>query len=204
MTAPTPRRAPRETWTGLILRTFFICLAIIAVGSVGLYFHFERLGTATATSGNRAAALAPAFRPPQMEQVLIHVSTDGHTLRPQFQPGAAHSPRSEQIALIVENALLSTAEGLGHEIPFTPLAVYEADGLAVVDLAREETADTLDFRAECLLAYAIVNSLADNFDDIHAVRFLLDGAPADTLAGALDISTPLVPNVALHGGAEQR
>lgn len=198
-------RDPRSTWAGLIVRTAMICLTIAILGAVALWLFFERFGRVAAELGARqaVATLPQAIRPPRVSQLLVQVSTDGLTLRPiPIEIGSAATPRSEQMALVVEQVLQSAATWLTPQrdtLPFSLRALFEVNGIVVVDLSREEAAEGLDFRAECLLAYSIVNSLVDNFDDILAVQFLVDGRPAETLAGALDISAPLVPNAALRG-----
>jgi len=45
--------------------------------------------------------------------------------------------------------------------------------------------------------YAVVNSVAGNFPAVRRVQILLDGLPADTLAGHIDLSRPLTPDLTL-------
>ena len=192
-----------DQWGGLLIRTLMICMTIAAVGAAALYLFHERLGQVAAEERSRRAlsVLPDAIRPPQRDQLMIHVSTDGRSLHPRLESlGTATTARSRRVDLIVERVLALAGEETGIEVPFTPRAVFVTGGLAVVDLTRAPQPSQIDFRTECLLAYAIVNSLADNFDDIVAVQFLIDGAVTQTLAGALDISMPLVPNAALRGG----
>lgn len=204
-------RRKADTWMGLIIRTGMICLTIAAVGAVGMYLFFQRLDEVTSPAGEAAAAgpvapAAPAARPARMGQMLVHVCTDGLTLQPQFVRVSSSAARSEVLTELVEEAVQSSSIGLsagqagGSALPFTVRAVYELDGLVIVDLARESAAGSLDFRGECLLAYSIVNSVADNFDEIQGVQILVDGVPSATLAGALDLTEPLVPNAALRSG----
>lgn len=193
--------------SGFVFRTLMICFTIAILGSVALYLFFDRLGQLPAEIRNRQAlsALPLALRPPEQDQLLVFVSMDGLTLRPQFvEVSNPSTPRSERLGLIVDEILRAAAIYLvpssdgGHAIPFSRRAVYETDGIAVVDLTPEAGADALDFRAECLIGYGLVNSLADNFENVEAVQILIRGETAETLAGGLDISVPLVPNVALQ------
>jgi hypothetical protein len=180
-----------------------ICLAIIIVGGLALFLFFQRLGQVTAEERSRQAlsALPRAIRPPQRGQLLVHIFSDGRTLHPRLESlGTSSTPPSQQRELVIERVLELAGEESGIDVPFTARGVFVVDGLATVDLASEPTAPPLDFRTECLLAYAIVNSLTDNFDDIHAVQFLVNGERAPVLCSALDISVPLVPNAALRGG----
>ncbi|MBQ4085067.1 MAG: GerMN domain-containing protein [Clostridia bacterium] len=50
---------------------------------------------------------------------------------------------------------------------------------------------------ERALVYAIVNTLVDNLDTVLRVQFYVDGAPADTFAGSIAISSPLMANPGL-------
>jgi sporulation and spore germination protein len=193
---------PQESWQRLFIRTLMICLAIIVVGGMALFLFFQRLGQVTAEERSRQAlsALPRAIRPPQRGQLLVHIFTDGRTLHPRLESlGTVTTPHSQQRTLVIERVLELAAEESGIEVPFAARGIYVVDGVAMVDLASEPT-PPLPFRTECLLAYAIVNSLTDNFDDIHAVQFLINGERAPVLSTALDISVPLVPNAALRGG----
>ncbi|MBN1476160.1 GerMN domain-containing protein [Candidatus Sumerlaeota bacterium] len=194
---------PQESWQRLFVRTLMICLAIIVVGGMALSLFFQRLGQVTAEERSRQAlsALPRAIRPPQRGQLLVHIFSDGRTLHPRLESlGTSATPHSQQRALVIDRVLELAAEEAGVEVPFTTRGVYVVDGVATVDLATEPAVPPLPFRTECLLAYAIVNSLTDNFDDIHAVQFLINGEEAPVLSTALDISVPLVPNAALRGG----
>lgn len=52
-------------------------------------------------------------------------------------------------------------------------------------------------RAELLSIYSVVNSLALNMEGIFAVKLLIDGREADTLAGHVDLRYPYKANIQL-------
>jgi hypothetical protein len=114
----------------------------------------------------------------------------------------AYSPElPRQLRLVLEELLRGSQS---EHLPPLPadtkiLAVYiTAEGLAYVDLSKEAAAGqpggSLDER---LSVYAVVNTLASNFPAVRRVQILIDGKPAETLAGHVDLSRPLVPDLTL-------
>ncbi len=65
----------------------------------------------------------------------------------------------------------------------------DASGTAYVDLSPGQQNGVYASTAEELLSlYGIVDTLAQNFEEIKQVRFLVDGREAQTLAGHIDLS----------------
>lgn len=65
----------------------------------------------------------------------------------------------------------------------------DGQGTAYVDLAPSQQRDlTASAGEEFLALYAMVNTVTQNFEEIKAVRFLVDGREAQTLAGHVDLS----------------
>lgn len=50
---------------------------------------------------------------------------------------------------------------------------------------------------ELLAVYSLVQTLAANFAETRRVRIVVNGTPAETLAGHVSLERPLVPNAAL-------
>jgi len=69
-------------------------------------------------------------------------------------------------------------------------------GEAFVDLSPEvmshHSGGTND---EVLTVYTLVNALTDNLPAVTAVQLLVDGKEVDTLAGHIDLRTPLAKNL---------
>jgi hypothetical protein len=112
-----------------------------------------------------------------------------------------HASLSRQIQVVVEELLRGSRTG-----SLSPLAgnakVLEvfvtARGAAYVDLSKEITAAQVPgARAELLAVYSLVNSVALNFPAIRRVQIMIDGQPAQTLAGHVDLSRPLLPDMTL-------
>lgn len=76
-------------------------------------------------------------------------------------------------------------------------------GVAIVDLSREASEGHLGgSAAELLTVYAVVNSITTNFPAIRRVQLLIDDRTVDTLAGHVDLSRPLAPDMTLLAPAE--
>ena len=78
-------------------------------------------------------------------------------------------------------------------------AFYVTDrGEAVVDLSREvSTAHGGGTLTELLTVHAIVNAVTANLPRVRRVQLLIEGRPADTIAGHIDIRRPLVRDASL-------
>jgi germination protein M len=108
---------------------------------------------------------------------------------------------ARQIRLVVEELIKGSRSALLSPVnPGTKvLEVFiTAQGVAYVDLSKEilET-EQRGSDAELFAAYSIVNSISDNFPAIRRVQILVDDHPAETLAGHVDLSRPLVPDLTL-------
>lgn len=79
--------------------------------------------------------------------------------------------------------------------PEDVLGVQVLGGVAKVNLSAGfyRSCQRLSPRAERDLIYAMVNTLC-GLDGIRAVRFLVEGRPADTLAGSVYLRSALLPN----------
>jgi germination protein M len=75
------------------------------------------------------------------------------------------------------------------------LGAYITDGTAYLDFSREVMdATTGSTAGEYMLIASVVNTVCSNFDDVEAVRVLVEGEEVDTLGGHLLISRPLRPS----------
>lgn len=67
-------------------------------------------------------------------------------------------------------------------------------GTAFVDLSKTKEATGLGAVQERLGLWALVNTLCMNFQEINAVKILVNGGEAATLFGHVDLSRPLLPD----------
>jgi len=77
-------------------------------------------------------------------------------------------------------------------------------GVAYVDLSKEASQGTSGSHDELLSVYSIVNSLTVNFPAVKRVQILLDDRPTDTLAGHVDLTRPLPPDLTVLAASELR
>ena len=69
--------------------------------------------------------------------------------------------------------------------------------VAVVDFSREIAGAPMGAITELLTVYSVVNSLAVNIPEIDAVKILVEGHEMKTLAGHIDITDALKPEMLL-------
>jgi hypothetical protein len=114
---------------------------------------------------------------------------------------AYHANLSRQLQVVVEELVRGSQSG--NASPWAGNArVMEvfvtARGVAYVDLSKEVLANRVPgTRAELLSVYSLVNSIVLNFPAIQKVQILIDGQATETLAGHVDLSHPLPPDMTL-------
>lgn len=119
---------------------------------------------------------------PRVEKVTLPEG-DSAAMRPLLAALLAPSPQGSEPRPIPE----------GLEIRATYLL---PDGTAIVDLGGPllTAGWKTGSQAELMLAYSIVQTLASNLPSIRQVQLLVNGQPAETLAGHVSIERPLRPN----------
>jgi spore germination protein GerM len=153
-----------------------------------------------------AEALPPGETPVaesdnQVEVTLYFLTPDGEMLaaeRRRIFRTATVNDRARQAI----QAILDGPEGrLLRSIPpgTRILEIFVArDGTAFVDLSAEFRWGLETGSSDAVLAvYAVVNTLAQNFEEIRRVKLLLDGEELDSVGGHLDLSRPILPEMSL-------
>ena len=119
--------------------------------------------------------------------------------------------KAEERALVQQEGVVERARSILHALiegpggdllPTVPaetrlLALYVTeDGVAYVDFNRaisdKHPGGSL---CEMFTIFSIVNTLALNIPEIEAVKVLIEGSEAKTLAGHIDIRFPFLPNM---------
>lgn len=108
---------------------------------------------------------------------------------------------AQQLRTVLEELVRGSQTGLASTLaPETKvLEVFvTAHGVAYVDFSKEATQGHVGGSDEELRSvYSVVNSITANFPAIHRVQILVDDKPAVTLAGHVDLSRPLPPDMTL-------
>jgi spore germination protein GerM len=173
-------------------------IAAVLLALAGWAVTRALMPAAPASTQESAASVelaAPAAGVRHITATLFYAGSDGQTLMPVQQEIALAEgivpqgreivlaqlmrPRSPYISVIPEGTRLR--------------AFYVTDrGDAFVDLSPEITArHPGGSTAELLTVYALVNSVTANLPTVRRVQILVDGQEADTLAGHIDLRSPL-------------
>jgi hypothetical protein len=112
-----------------------------------------------------------------------------------------HANLARQLRVVVEELLRGSTSG--HVAPLAGgarvLEVFvTARGVAYVDVSKEITETPRPgTESEMMAVFSLVNSITVNFPAIKRVQILVEGRTADTLAGHIDLSHPLTPDLTL-------
>jgi hypothetical protein len=116
-----------------------------------------------------------------------------------------HSDLPRQLRVVLQELIRGSRTGLGSPIdPQTRIldVLVSARGVAYVDLSPEVIpADAAGSHAELLTVYSIVNTLTVNFPVVTRVQIIVGDQAIETLAGHVDLSQPLTPNMAMLAAA---
>jgi germination protein M len=106
---------------------------------------------------------------------------------------------SRQVRTVVEELSRGSRIGLQPTLPSATrvLDVFvSARGVAYVDLSKEVAQEHPGgSEAELITVYSVVNSLTANFPAIKRVQILVEDRPTPTLAGHVDLTRPLTPDL---------
>lgn len=129
---------------------------------------------------------------------------EGHSLRLAAENHELALPESDGEALkpLLQALLEKPDEADPKPVPAgieVRAAYLLGDGTAIVDLGGPLFAQgwKTGSDAEVMLLYSVVQTATDNLPSVKRVQFLVNGQPADTLAGHISIEHPLRPNTNL-------
>ena len=130
---------------------------------------------------------------------LFFQSADRRGLVIEERPVAFSTDLSRQLRSVVEELVRGSKIGLGSTLaPDTKvLDVFVTQrGVAYVDLSKEAVAGHPGgSEAELMTVYSVVNSLTISFPAVKRVQILVEDRPAETLAGHVDLTRPLLPDM---------
>ncbi len=188
--APVVRVSRRNLWivSGLGVALLAAGVWLVVAMLPGFLGHNPSGGPDNTVSSTGADAR-------KIKATLLYVSDDGDALVPVSREVLYGETPAEQARRILDVEVQAAPNGLRSAIPAgtTVRAVFlTAEGLAFVDLGGPivtgHSGGTLD---EALAVYAIVNTVALNLPTVTAVQILVDGKQVDSLAGHLDLRSPL-------------
>lgn len=132
---------------------------------------------------------------------LYFEAMDRDGLLPEEREVAFSPDLARQIRTVVEELAKGPATALVATLPAQTrvLEVFvQARGVACVSLSSELLGGLPGgSRAELLTVYSIVNTIATNFPAVSRVQLVLDDQLTSSLAGHVDLSRPLPPDLTL-------
>jgi hypothetical protein len=193
----TPRRANVLTAAGLLL-----LLAVVAV-TAPRWAHLlrrevpEQDGSSGGGGGEEEAARVER----QIKVKLFFQAADRPGLAIEERSVTFSTDLAGQVRAVMDELIRGPRSGLQPTLaPETRvLEVFVSTrGVAYVDLSKEARAIASGgSEAELITVYSVVNSLIVNFPALKRVQILVDDKPAATLAGHVDLTRPLPPDMTL-------
>ena len=194
----TPRRANVLTAAGLLL-----LLGLVAV-TAPRWAHVLRREVpepGSAAGGGAGGDEEPARVERQINVKLFFQAADRPGLAIEERSVTFSTDLAGQVRAVVDELIRGPKNGLQPTLaPETRvLEVFVSTrGVAYVDLSKEARAVASGgSEAELITVYSVVNSLTANFPALKRVQILVEDKPASTLAGHVDLTRPLPPDMTL-------
>ena len=181
-------------------RTLFPIIGISIIACMACLFLQDALAQVE-TTGREAALPDPAVRAPlKKSNVHLYFADRDNYFLTSEQRVLTHRENPIDYARVVVEALIrGPQQGLVRTMASTTKlrAVYiTSGGTCYVDLSRNAGRDHPGgCNSEILTIYSVVNSLVLNVPEIKRVKMLIEGEEALTLAGHIDLRTPLEANM---------
>jgi hypothetical protein len=185
----------------MIARRYGVIVAVaICVTTAGLLtYRYRALWWPGEGKKSEPGPLRFAPKPAKARTHLYFSDADNRSLTAEYRT-LALSNTVTQRATDIMKALIEGPEGpLSPTVPAGTkvLALYVTrGGMAYVDFNRAITANHPGGTfSELLTIFSVVNTLALNIPEIEAVKILIEGREAKTLAGHIDIRRPFRANM---------
>jgi len=194
----TPRQANLFTLLGLL------CLLAVVTLTAPRWARLLRqpLGSPEdePSSGIEAAARPGDKEPERRISVRLYFEAPERAgLLPEERSVPFSDDLARQLRMVVEELVRGSTTGLLPTLPAGTkvLEVFvTARGIAYLDLSKEVAQLAGGgSKGELLTVYSIVNSLTTNFPAVKRVQILVEDKPVTTLAGHVDLSRPLLPDL---------
>lgn len=169
----------------LIVAVFLVLL------SAGSFYAWWKLSTRTASQPEESQGLSSPAAPLDEPGSMTRYLPSGGSLAASSVPVKRQADAQSQAREIVSTLLSDEQSGKGAVLANVKLRELYLDpaGTAYLDLSVVPK-DGIRSSAweEILAAYALVNTLMQNVEEVKRVRFLVEGKEAQTLAGHIDLS----------------
>lgn len=178
----------------------FIGAAVATLIAVALFALFMGPAPTPPEPPPTSQVRHPATRIEEESLYLYFAERDGTFLTSEEHSISAATDPWQLSRKIIAGLIEGPERGSVRTLPATThlRALYIMEPkTAVVDFSREISEEPMSASAELLAVYSVVNSLAVNSPEIDSVLILIEGRPAETLSGHIDISEPLTPDTQL-------
>lgn len=177
-------------------------LVVLAGALIFFYVVFHRPEPIRQAPGEAASPVYPVSGAFRMQQVHLYFSAPDHT---SLIAETRDLPDSGDPSVLGKNIIQALIDGpreSGVRTLPAQTAVKDVfitdDGTAYVDLSEDVTkGHPGGVQTELFSIYSVVNSLVLNLEEISAVKILVGGQEADTLAGHMDLRFPYKANILL-------
>jgi hypothetical protein len=176
-------------------------LVVLAVALIFFYALFHRPERARQAPGEAAAPVYPVSETTRT-RVHLYFSGPDHTFlvaetRELPDSGDPSELGKRIVEALVEGPRSQSVRTLPAQTVVRNVFITD-DGTAYVDFSEEVTkGHPGGVQTELVSIYSVVNSLVLNLEGIFAVKLLIGGQEADTLAGHMDLRFPYKANILL-------
>jgi hypothetical protein len=183
-------RIDRRIESGSLVAVTVIILLIVA-GAIGVFLWFSTSVPPEPPGATQTGDLPGETARPD-EPLMVTLYVPGNGMLSAGPAGVKRHPDAQTQAREALNAVLGGLDAVPSAV-LKELKLrsffLDAEGTGYVDLlAVTEGGIKASAEEELLAVYAIVNTLAQNFEEIRQVRFLIDGREPQTLAGHIDLA----------------
>jgi spore germination protein GerM len=181
-----PRSKRLILWSALVV-------LLVCVGLLVSYFK-------TSEAPHKAPVVVETPSQQIREVILYFASVDGRTLvaetRKISECQLEKDCLSDTVRALIDGPESNLAPILPAEVELLGLAV--TDSLVSIDFSQELiAAHPGGTQSELLTIYGLVDTLAVNFPHLRQVQILVEGTPAATLKGHVDLRQPINPDFSL-------
>jgi hypothetical protein len=175
---------------------------VVLAGALIFFYALSHRPEKTRQAPGEAAA--PVYPVSETTRTRVHLYFSGpdHTYLVAEPRELPDSGDPSELAEQIVQALVDGPRSEGVRTLPTQASVRNVfltdDGTAYVDFSEEVTeGHPGGVQTELVSIYSVVNSLVLNLEEISAVKLLIGGQEADTLAGHMDLRFPFKANILL-------